>query len=169
MVRSSCIFGRTVMKIGTDKDNYMKQAQCKSILGRNQALAYTLVFPGSCNTILPCKKLNTCLENSVLCYVLRQGLYLGTTKLLMENYNPSICKEQAIMLPTESGWVFLRAWKTFPGQRVSKGMLDDGRVCDRLFMLVWVWLCSADSSIFSHEGKDFFTTLDICLVTHIWK
>lgn len=47
------------MEIGTDKDNYMKQAQCKSILGRNQVLAYTLVFPGSCNTILPCKKLNT--------------------------------------------------------------------------------------------------------------
>lgn len=34
------------MKIGTDKDNYMKKAQCTTILGRNQALAYTLVFPG---------------------------------------------------------------------------------------------------------------------------
>lgn len=105
MVRSSCIFGKTVMKIGTDKDNYMQQAPCKFILGRNQALGYTLVFPGSCNTILPCKKLNTCLENSVLCYVLTQGLYLGTTKVLMKNYNPSICKEQAIVHPTESGWV----------------------------------------------------------------
>lgn len=105
MVRSSCIFERTVMKIGTDKDNYMQQAPCNSILGRNQVLCYTLEFPGSCNTVLPCKKLNTCLENSVLCYVLTQELYLGTTKLLMGNYNPSIYKEQAIVHPTESGWV----------------------------------------------------------------
>lgn len=52
MVRSSCIFERTVMKIGTDKDNYMQQVPCKFILGRNQALGYTPVFPGSCNTIL---------------------------------------------------------------------------------------------------------------------
>lgn len=63
------------MKIGTDKDNHMQQALYKFILGRNQALGYTLVFLGSCSTILPCKKLNACLK-TVFCAVFWHRSYI---------------------------------------------------------------------------------------------